>query len=75
MKLIMLSAYPTTPVNNLLKAADAYREARDSWRDDVSRPGFYDPCGHAEEHAKERIVEAEEAFMKAFKTLVDIVND
>lgn len=65
----------SNPVNTFVNALDNYRDARDSWCNDVSRSGFYDPCGYAEKHAKEKIAEAEEAFLLAFKTLVGIVNE
>lgn len=53
-----------------LEALDDLRHCRDEWRTVSSSPGFYDPCGDAEESAQADISLAEERVQEIFSKAV-----
>ena len=56
--------------DEFIAAIDDYRVRRDDWKATSERSGFYDPCGHAEKHAKDEISVALERLDKVFEQLV-----
>lgn len=66
----MSVSYRDSPYSKLLDALDTYREKRDSWEQDASRSGFYDPQGYAEKRAKEEIAKAEKRLDIVFSRLI-----